>query len=207
MEGPAPTQAPHGVCFHPAPTLEASRGCWLASTHPGCWLACPAGCGACRGSPGTAGSRMPAPRRPRSGWVRGCLGRPSEDHESEISRVRLCNPMACSLPGFCIHGIFQAKSTWVGMGCRFLLQGNFSDLGIEPGSLALQADSLLSEPLGKPPDNHEPSLDPLLVVLGVQFPSLPSTLNHATKFTPHQDYLRTSGLSAPADRGVCRQGI
>ena len=93
------------------------------------------------------------------------------------------------------------------VGCHFLLQRNFSDLGIEPGSPALQADSLLSEPLGKPPDNHEPSLDPLLVVLGVQFPSLPSTLNHATKFTPHQNYLRTLGLSAPADRGVCRKGI
>ena len=113
--------------------------------------------------------------------------------------------MACSLPGFFIHGIFQAKNT--GVGCHFLLQGNLSDLGIKPGSPALQADSLLYEPLGKPPDNHEPSLDPFLMVPGVQFSSLPSTLNHATKFTPHQNYLRTSGLSAPADRGVCRQGI
>ena len=113
--------------------------------------------------------------------------------------------MACSLQGFSIHRIFQAKNT--GVGCHFLLQGNLSDLGIEPRSPALQADSLLSEPLGKPPDNHEPSLDPFFLVPGVQFPSLPSTLNHATKFTPHQNYFRTLGLSAAADRGVCRQGI
>ena len=193
--------------LRPTPTLEASRGCRLASTHPGCWWACPAGCGACHGSPDTAGSRMPAPRRPRSGWVRGCLGRPSDDHESEIAQscLTLCDPMACSLQGFSIHWIFQAKNT--GVGCHFLLQGNLSDLGIEPGSPALQADSVLSEPLGKPSDNHEPSLDPFFLVPGVQFPSLPSTLNHATKFTPHQNYLRTLGLSAAADRGVCRQGI
>ena len=40
-----------------------------------------------------------------------------------------------------------------GMGFRieiFLLQGDLSDPGIEPGSPALQADSLPSEPPGKP---------------------------------------------------------
>ena len=35
------------------------------------------------------------------------------------------------------------------MSCHFLLQGNLPDLGIEPGSLALQTDTLLSEPSGK----------------------------------------------------------
>ena len=35
------------------------------------------------------------------------------------------------------------------MGCHFLLQGNLHDPGIKSGSPALQADSLLSEPLGK----------------------------------------------------------
>ena len=28
---------------------------------------------------------------------------------SRFSRVRLCNPMDCSLPGSSVHGIFQAK--------------------------------------------------------------------------------------------------
>ena len=37
------------------------------------------------------------------------------------------------------------------MGCHSLLQGIFLTPGIEPGSPVLQADSLLSEPPGKPP--------------------------------------------------------
>ena len=37
-----------------------------------------------------------------------------------------------------------------GVGCHFLLQGNLPDPGIEPRSLALQADALTSEPPGKP---------------------------------------------------------
>ena len=49
----------------------------------------------------------------------------------------LCYPMVCSPPGF-------SKNTGVG----FLLQGIFP--GIKPGSPALQADSLPSEPSGKP---------------------------------------------------------
>ena len=39
---------------------------------------------------------------------------------------------------------FPGKST--GVGCPFLLQGNLPDLGIEPGSPALQADTLPSCP-------------------------------------------------------------
>ena len=35
------------------------------------------------------------------------------------------------------------------MDCHSLLQGNLPDSGTEPGSPALQADSLPSEPLGK----------------------------------------------------------
>ena len=43
---------------------------------------------------------------------------------------------------------FPGKNTWVG--CHFLLQGIFpGDPGTEPGSPALQADSLPSEPPGK----------------------------------------------------------
>ena len=37
-----------------------------------------------------------------------------------------------------------------GVGCHSLLQGIFPELGIQPRSLALQADSLLSELSGKP---------------------------------------------------------
>ena len=36
------------------------------------------------------------------------------------------------------------------MGCHFRLLGNLPDPGMEPGSPALQADALPSEPPGKP---------------------------------------------------------
>ena len=56
------------------------------------------------------------------------------------------------------HGLQSARflCPWdspgkkTGMGCHFLLQGYLADPGIEPGSPALQADSLSSEPPGKP---------------------------------------------------------
>ena len=43
---------------------------------------------------------------------------------------------------------FPGKSTRVG--CHFRLLGNLPDPGMEPGSPALQADALPSEPPGKP---------------------------------------------------------
>ena len=58
--------------------------------------------------------------------------------------LTLCDPMVCSPPGSSVHGVFQARILqWVTM----LTPG---DSGIEPGSPALQVDSLPSEPLGSP---------------------------------------------------------
>ena len=54
----------------------------------------------------------------------------------------LCHPMDCSLQGFSVHGIFQARV--------FPSPGDLPHPGIEPGSPALQADALPSEPPGKP---------------------------------------------------------
>ena len=45
-------------------------------------------------------------------------------------------------------GRASAESYWSGL--PFASPGDLPNLGIEPGSLALQADSLLSEPPGKP---------------------------------------------------------
>ena len=59
--------------------------------------------------------------------------------------------MDCSLPGSSVHGDSPGKNA--GVGCQFLLQGNLPDPGIEPGSPALQADSLLSDLQGKPYDD------------------------------------------------------
>ena len=68
----------------------------------------------------------------------------------------LCNYMAFSLPGSSVHGDSPGKNT--GMGCHLLLQGNLPHPGTEPGSPALQADSLPTEPPGKqymaPPKNQ-----------------------------------------------------
>ena len=62
------------------------------------------------------------------------------------SCLTLCDPVDCSPPGSSVHGILQVRILkWVAM-------PSFRDLpdpGIEPGSPALQADSLLSEPAGK----------------------------------------------------------
>ena len=55
----------------------------------------------------------------------------------------LCDPADCSPPGSPAHGDFPSKNT--GVGCHDL-----PNPGIEPGSLTSQADSLPSEPPGKP---------------------------------------------------------
>ena len=53
-----------------------------------------------------------------------------------------CDPIDCSTPGFSVHGITQEKN-WSGL--PFLSPGDLPNLGIEPGSPALLADSLLTE--------------------------------------------------------------
>ena len=59
--------------------------------------------------------------------------------------------MDCSLPGFSIHGILQARVLeWVAIPSP----GDLPDPGIEPRSPALEADALTSEPPGKPGDMH-----------------------------------------------------
>ena len=63
------------------------------------------------------------------------------------SRVRLCDPMDYSSPGSSVHGILQGR-TWSGY--PFPSPGDRPNTVIEPGSPALQADSLLSELPGKP---------------------------------------------------------
>ena len=56
-------------------------------------------------------------------------------------------PTACSLPGSSVQGMSQ-QEYWSGI--PFPSLGNLPDLGMEPGSSALLADSLPSEPSGKP---------------------------------------------------------
>ena len=58
------------------------------------------------------------------------------------------DPMDSSPLDSTVHGDSPRKNT--GVGCHALLQGNLPRTGIEPRSLTLQADSLPSEPPGKP---------------------------------------------------------
>ena len=75
-------------------------------------------------------------------WARGFLFMSSVSSRLSVSVTQscptLCNPMDCSSPGSSVHGILQARR----LECP--------DPGIEPGTPALQADSLPSEPPGKP---------------------------------------------------------
>ena len=60
----------------------------------------------------------------------------------------LCDHMDCSPPGSSVHGILQVRMLeWV---APSFFPGDLSDPGIEPRCPALQADSLLSKPPGKP---------------------------------------------------------
>ena len=61
--------------------------------------------------------------------------------------LTLCDPMDCSPPGFSVHGILQARILeWVAIP----FSGDLPNPGIKPGSVALQADSLSSEPPANP---------------------------------------------------------
>ena len=54
--------------------------------------------------------------------------------------------MGCSLPGSSVHGILQGRILkWIAIS----FPGELPDSGIEPGSPALEADILPSEPPGK----------------------------------------------------------
>ena len=59
----------------------------------------------------------------------------------------LWDPMDCSPPGSSVHGFSRQEYR---SGLLFPSPGDLPDPRIEPRSPALQADSLLSEPLGKP---------------------------------------------------------
>ena len=72
--------------------------------------------------------------------------------DSEVLVAQSCstlyNPKDCSLSSSSVPEILQARILeWVAIP---FLQGNLPDPEIKPGSSAMQADSLLSEPPGKP---------------------------------------------------------
>ena len=61
--------------------------------------------------------------------------------------LTLCDPMDCSPPGSSIHG-FSRQESWSKL--PLPSPGDLPNLAIKPRSPALQANSLPTEPLGKP---------------------------------------------------------
>ena len=76
------------------------------------------------------------------------FGAPGESVKVVVhSCLTLFDPMDCSPPGSSVHGILQVRILeWVAIP----FSGYLPNPGIKPRSPALQADSLLSEPPGKP---------------------------------------------------------
>ena len=64
---------------------------------------------------------------------------------SHFSHVQLCNPIDGSPPGPSVPGILQTRTL---EGWPFPSPGDLRNPGIQPGSPALQGDSLLPEPSG-----------------------------------------------------------
>ena len=76
------------------------------------------------------------------------------------SCLTLCDPMTCSLPSSSVCGILHIRILeWVA------LLGDLPNPGIEPRCPTLQADSLLSEPPGKPVDRCSNLLYSLVISL------------------------------------------
>ena len=75
-------------------------------------------------------------------------------------------PHDCSPPGSSVHGDSPGKNT--GVDCHALLQGVLPISGIKPRSPELQADSLPSEPPGKPKNTGVGSLFLLQRILPTQ---------------------------------------
>ena len=70
---------------------------------------------------------------------------------SSLSRVQLCSLKDCSLPSSSVHGILRVRIlVWVAIS----FSRGSSQPRIEPRSPTLQADSLSSEPIGKPICKH-----------------------------------------------------
>ena len=76
-----------------------------------------------------------------------CLNMYESVSEVAQSCPTLCGSVDCSPPGSSVRGILQARILeWAAIS----FSKDLLNSGIEPGSPALQADALLSEPPGKP---------------------------------------------------------
>ena len=83
-----------------------------------------------------------------------------------VAVVSDCDPMDCSSPGFSVHGYSPGKNIKSGLPCP--PPGDLPNPGITPTSPALQVDSLLTEPPGKPKNTNVSSLSLLQGIFPTQ---------------------------------------
>ena len=94
----------------------------------------------------------------------------------------LCDLVDYSPSGSSVHGDSPGKKT--GEGCHALLQGIFPTQEWNPGPPALQADSLPTEPPGKPKNIGMDSLSLLQGVFLTQYLNGVSCIAGSTDFNP-----------------------
>ena len=75
--------------------------------------------------------------------------------EREVARSTLCNPVDCRPPGSSVHGVFRPEYY---SGLPFPSLRDLPKPGIEPGSPAMRAEALPSEPPGNLTGNYSHSL-------------------------------------------------
>ena len=87
-----------------------------------------------------------------------------DEHESEVAQsfAPFSDPTDCSPPGFSIMA-FSRPEYWSGL--PFPSPGDLPDPGIEPRSPAFQADTLTSEPPGKPMVISETKETPVILCI------------------------------------------
>ena len=108
-------------------------------------------------------------------WLQGPSANTESESESEVAQLcpTLCNPAAVAYQAPPSMG-FSRQEYWSGL--PFPSPGDLPNPGIKRGSSALQTDTLLSEPPGKPSANIRPSYKFMSSVAGkykllVQLPS------------------------------------
>ena len=110
----------------------------------------------------------------------------------------LCEPMDYSLPGSSVHGDSPRQEYWSGLPCP--APGDLPNPGIDLGSSALQANSLLSEPRSLPlshQGNHLPKTTVSHWSLGFQ-----CTVLRGYEHSDHKQILNYLELIVLADRGL-----
>ena len=116
--------------------------------------------------------------------------------EAAQACLTFCDPKVCSLPDSSVHG-FSRQEYWSGL--PFPSPEDLPDPGIEPGSPALWADALPSEPPGKP------SVRDLLLLLEISYTECePSLATQMVNNLPamQEIWVWSQGQEDPLEEGM-----